>query len=109
MTRLVFHIAGPITLWSLHFIAIYALISAACAPRGLMDVDVMRGVATIGTLLIGIAMLVWLVLALRRSRRIPDDAEERPLAIAALWSVGISLMAILANLWPVATLATCSG
>ncbi|MFP7673954.1 hypothetical protein ACG74X_11440 [Marivita sp. S0852] len=109
MTRLMFHIARPITLWSLHFIAIYALISAACAPRGLMETDVMRAVATLGTLATGLLMLFWLIQAMRSSRRVSGDAEERPLVIAALWSAGISLMAIFANLWPVATLASCSG
>lgn len=109
MTRLMFHIARPVTLWSLHFIAIYALISAACAPRGLIDVDVMRATATLGSLLIVVLMLFWLIQALRLLRHVSDDSDERPMVIAALWSVGISLMAILANLWPVAFLATCTG
>ena len=30
-------IAKPVLLWALHFTAIYALISAACAPRALLE------------------------------------------------------------------------
>lgn len=109
MNRMILHIARPVTLWSLHFIAIYALISAACAPRGVLDVEMMRVLAALGTLATLIFMLVWLVQATRRYRQTPETADERPLVVATLWSVAISLIAILANLWPVALLSTCSG
>ncbi|WP_299046359.1 hypothetical protein [uncultured Tateyamaria sp.] len=109
MTGQVIRIARPVTLWSLHFIAIYALISAACAPRGLIDPDMMRGIAAIVTAGCAIVLLVWLVLGLRTARTLDADAPERPLNVAVIWSALISLLAIFANLWPVAVLATCAG
>lgn len=108
MTTPLFHIARPVTLWSLHFIGIYALISAACAPRGLIDVDLMRPIAAIGTMGMSVLMLVWLLQAMRRAKS-SDGPEDRALSAAVLWSVIISFLAILLNLWPIATLATCTG
>ncbi|MEO1788566.1 MAG: hypothetical protein AAFR34_02570 [Pseudomonadota bacterium] len=109
MNALVLHIARPITLWSLHFIAIYALISAACAPRGLIEADVMRAVSGIVTLGAAVVTLAWLIIGMRTLRQTPDEAPERPLVVAVAWTAAISLVALFANLWPVAFLATCSG
>ncbi|MGR3511987.1 MAG: hypothetical protein ACU0GG_04430 [Paracoccaceae bacterium] len=109
MNIFVFHIARPVTLWGLHFIAIYALISATCAPRELLDSDMLRLVA--GALTVGAALLtlVWTVTGFRRVHRMHDGASERPLAVAAFWAAGISLVAMLGNLWPVFGLAGCGG
>jgi len=109
MTRLVFQIARPVTLWSLHFIAIYALISAACAPRGLLEIDLMRAIAVLATLAAIVPLVVWLLQARRRVREIPPKAEPHALATAVFWSALISLAAILANLAPVAFLSSCGG
>jgi len=109
MNPLVLHVARPITLWALHFIAIYALISAACAPRALLDTDVMRAAAALLTLGAGLLALAWLVTARRRMTRLAADAPERPLAVAAAWSAAISLLAIIVDAWPVAFLTTCTG
>lgn len=109
MTRLMFNILGPVLLWSVHFIAIYALISAACAPRGLLEIDVMRAVAGLGTLVLGLPMIYWMVRGLRETRRADNASDQHPLAIAAFWTAAISLAAILANLWPIAMLTTCIG
>ncbi|MEO0745041.1 MAG: hypothetical protein AAFU86_12775 [Pseudomonadota bacterium] len=109
MTGQVIRIARPVTLWSLHFVAIYALISAACAPRGLLEADVMRSVAAIVTAVCAIVLLAWLLLGLRMARRLADDAADRPMNVAVIWSALISLLAVFANLWPVAMLATCTG
>lgn len=103
------HIARPITLWALHFIAIYALISGACAPRALFDVEIMRAVSAILTLAFVLVTLAWLIIGLRTLRRLADDAPERPLAVAVAWIAAISLLALLANLWPVAFLSGCTG
>ena len=105
----VIELTRPVILWALHFTALYALISAACAPRGLMEIETMRATAAVVTLGAAVLALAWLVVAMRGLRRIDDLAPGRPLAVAALWSAAISLMAILANLWPVATLASCTG
>lgn len=109
MNVLVVQVARPVTLWALHFVAVYALISAACAPRGLMEAETMRAAAAVMTLGVGLLALVWLIVAMRGLRRLPADGDARPMAVAVVWSAAISLMAILANLWPVATLATCTG
>ena len=102
-------VSRPAILWALHFIAVYALISAACAPRGLMETQTMRAAAGLVTLAAGVLALVWLVVAMRGLRAAPADGDMRPMAVAIVWSAAISLMAILANLWPVATLASCTG
>lgn len=109
MTRLVFQIARPVTLWSLHFIAIYALISAACAPRGLIEADVMRRIAVIATSLCALVVGIWLMQAVRAAGRLDETAPDRPMNVAVIWTAVISLLAIFANLWPVALLATCAG
>lgn len=109
MNALVFHIARPVTLWGLHFIAIYGLISATCAPRGLLDGDTLRLVAGTLTLVAALFAVTWLVTGLRRLNRLPGEAPDRPLAVAAFWAAVISLVAMLGNLWPVFGLAGCSG
>lgn len=109
MTRLVVSVARPVTLWALHFIAVYALISAACGPRALFSPEILRATVSLVTLVTAAIMLGFLILSLRQRRGLQPDMPEAVLAQAAVWSAGISLLAILGNLWPVATLATCSG
>lgn len=109
MNALVMHIARPVTLWALHFIAIYALISAACAPRDLMEVDAMRLIAVIVTAGAALLVLFWLLRGLRAGYAREPDEPDAPLIAAANWSAFISLVAILANLWPVAFLTSCTG
>jgi hypothetical protein len=105
-TGAVFRAATPVLLWALHFAAIYALLSAACAPRELLAVEAARIVSVLLTAALAIAALALLVAAGRGLRRgAPDPAMEQ----AAWWSALISLLAILANAWPVATLPGCSG
>lgn len=109
MTRSVLYIIGPVIAWSLHFIAIYALISAACAPRGLIEIDVMRAAAGLITLALSVGVLAWLVTAGRHVRRAADTENDATLATAAWWCALISLLAIFANLWPIAWLTACTG
>ena len=54
-----------------------------------------------------IAMLALLVFARRGLRR--AEGSDRALEQAAWWSALISLLAILANVWPVAILPGCTG
>ncbi|OAN79433.1 hypothetical protein A8B78_11930 [Jannaschia sp. EhC01] len=109
MTRLTLHILRPLLLWAVHFIAIYALISAACAPRLLLEVDAIRVVATIMTAVFAVLLLVWLIRAGRVKARMVHDDPASALATAAWWSLQISLLAIVANLWPIAIMTTCTG
>lgn len=108
MNQQILHIARPVTLWTLHFIAVYALISAACAPRGLIDMDLMRPAAALFTLAVSLVMLLWLLQAMRLVRQ-SNAPDTRPLSRAAVWSVIISFIAILVNLWPIAALVSCTG
>jgi hypothetical protein len=109
MTTGVLHILRPITLWTVHFIGVYALISAICAPRALLETDIARPLAALVTLIAFVVMLVWLLMDMRRLRRIDDEGSERPLIVAACWSAVISGLAIVANLWPLVALGSCTG
>lgn len=109
MTRLSIHIARPVILWALHFAAVYALISAGCAARDLMDPAVLRATVAIVTLGVALVLLVWLIMAGRVRRSCDPARPEFTLAQTAWWVALISLLAVLANLWPVALMTTCSG
>ncbi|MBD3626150.1 MAG: hypothetical protein HUJ24_12430 [Rhodobacteraceae bacterium] len=70
-------IARPATAWALHFIAVYALISAACAPRLLLSipqVHVWGGILTV------IALGVSLWSSIRPPRGSPEMRR------AAFWA-----------------------
>ncbi|AHM05091.1 hypothetical protein roselon_02793 [Roseibacterium elongatum DSM 19469] len=105
MTRASLSIFGPVLIWALQFAAVYALISAACAPRGLLEADTMAAIVALLTGLAGIGCLAFLISARRRRRR----AEALALAQAAWWSALISLLAVFANAWPIAVLPGCTG
>ena len=121
MTAQVIHILRPVLLWSLHFTAIYALISAACAPRGLMETEVARASASLVTFAMVLLGAFWLFREVRGLRRTadhafdtpdphdPSAARDRNLQGAAIWSAAISVLAMLANLWPIAFLSSCTG
>jgi len=99
----------PALIWALHFVAIYALISAACAPRQLMDVDVMRATASLITLGGAILVLFWLLSAGRAARQTAGDTTDVVIARITWWCALISLCAITLNLAPIAFLGTCTG
>lgn len=105
MTRASLSVLGPVVIWALHFAAVYALISAACAPRALIGTDAMAATVAVLTGLAGIGCLGFLIGA-GRARRSPDI---RPMAQAAWWSALISLLAVLASASPVALLPGCTG
>lgn len=109
MSRMVFWIARPITIWALHFIAVYALISAACGPRALMTPEMLRAVVSLVTLIPALLLVVFLIRAKRHQRRLPPDAPAAPLAGAAFWATLIALLAVVVNVTPVAMLGSCAG
>lgn len=109
MTWQIRHILRPVLLWALHFIAVYALISAACAPRGLIEADVMRATAAVLTGAACGLVLIWAVQSQRVIRVCAAEAAERPLLHASLWSAVISGLGLLANLAPIALMTTCTG
>lgn len=105
MTRASLSVFGPVLLWALHFSAVYALISASCAPRGLMEPDVMAATVALLTGIAGIGCLAFLIVARRQRRR----ENAMTMAQAAWWSALISFLAVMANAWPIAVLPGCTG
>lgn len=85
----ILRIVGPGGVWTLHFIAVYALISAACAPRQLLQPDaLLLGIAAVTVVSLSLCLLR-VVLPYRR-----DPPEIRR---AAFWSGLIFGLAVLAN------------
>lgn len=89
-------IARPVLLWAVHFTLVYAALSAACAPRGLIGLDL----ATIVVLVATVPAVLWAGFSLRRG-------AERDLGRAARWSGLISAVAILFNTAPVLLIGSC--
>lgn len=103
------HVARPVVLWAFHFMAIQALVASACAPDGTFGSGGLRLAA--GSLTLGAALLAlfWLVSGLRRAHRLPANAPQRSLAVMAVRTAGVSIAAVLADLWPVFVLADCTN
>jgi hypothetical protein len=91
----------PCLSWALHFTALYALISAACAPRALLGPESLL-LASGGATLLGLALCLWSVLA-------PPRAGPPELRRAAYWSGLISALAVLANAAVFLFLHSCGG
>ena len=102
-------IAKPVLLWALHFTLIYALISAACAPRALLGQDHLLITAVVLTLVMAIAQIFWMWGAAHTGRRSDLNRDETALLHAGWWTGLISLIATLANLTPVLILPGCHG
>lgn len=109
MTRMFLRILQAVALWALHFIAIYALISAACGPRALIEPDMLRAITGLVTLVPAVLLLVTLLAARRHRRKMAATAPEATLAATAYWVTAISLLAVIANVTPVAVLSSCTG
>ncbi|SOE17152.1 hypothetical protein SAMN05877838_2043 [Hoeflea halophila] len=109
MTRLTYAIAKPVLLWALHFALIYALISAACAPRALLTQEVLVVTAAVLTLTAATLQIFWLWRTSSNGDSEPQSSDELLLRRAAWWTALISLIATLANLMPVLILPGCQG
>ncbi|KAA9006950.1 hypothetical protein [Histidinibacterium aquaticum] len=94
-------IAGPPTAWAIHFVLIYSVISAQCAPRALLDPASSWIIAGVGTAILVLAA----ILPAFFLRRIP----ERPLVPATIWLAVISVVAILFDTAFLFTFPTCGG
>jgi hypothetical protein len=94
-------VALPPLIWGVHFLAVYGLGSAACAPRGLMALDAARlsmaGAGLVGLVLIGASYGV-----LR-----PRGGAAPNLSRAAFWSALISALAVAVQTAPAAFFASC--
>jgi len=90
---------APACVWAAHFILLYALVSAACAPRALLA----PGTLQIAGLLATLAALALALLPL--ARRMPDRALRRALATIA----AISGVAILTDASILILFDTCGG
>ncbi|MAM62984.1 hypothetical protein [Maritimibacter sp. UBA3975] len=101
LTRQIVAIARPGVVWAVHFIAIYALISAACAARALIGHPTLLIAGAVVTVL-GVALCLWSVAAPRTG----EDGDLRP---AAFWSGLIFALAILANASALFFFQSCGG
>ena len=82
-------IAGPGLAWAIHFVTIYALISAACAPRALLDYPALALWGGIVTALM-LAWCLWSVL-------FPPAGNGADGQRAAFWSGCIFALAVTFN------------
>jgi hypothetical protein len=97
ITTVLWGIARPIVTWTVHFIFVYAALSAACGERAVMS----YGSAVVA---IGVATVLALVIAgwsLFQRR-------ETEFHIAARWTAIISLVAIVFSASPVLLLGGCT-
>ena len=97
--RQVWALVIPAVAWAVHFIAIYALISAACAPRGVIDVPLMFVLGIVATVICGIAALWPIVL--------PPHGDRLTNAVRV--NGGIFLLAILFDVLPLIYSSGCGG
>ncbi|SFQ97113.1 hypothetical protein [Poseidonocella sedimentorum] len=94
-------VIGPGIVWAVHFTTVYALISAACAPRDLIDYPgllLSGGLATVFAL--GLCLLPVLC---------PPRAGPPELIRAAFWSGLIFSLAVLANAGALVFFQSCGG
>jgi hypothetical protein len=94
--RAVLALIAPTCVWAVHFVALYALVSAACAPRALLSPG---AVALLG----GAATALAVLLALLPLR------VGGPLARATAVVAGISAAAILADAGILILFDSCGG
>ncbi|SDG38635.1 hypothetical protein [Sulfitobacter delicatus] len=109
MKGLTLGIAKPVLLWALHFATMYALISAACAPRALLSPEHLVLTAVAITVVFVVLQIIWMWSAHSKGRRPGLTPDAFALARAAWWSGLISLIATIANLTPVLILPGCHG
>lgn len=104
MTRrrhILFGIVGPGLVWAAHFIVVYALISAACAARGLISFQSAQNWSAVLT---AIACALCLSTVILRPRAAGHD-----MARAALWSGLIFALAVIVNAGAFMFLNSCGG
>lgn len=99
--RSVLAVIRPGIVWAVHFTAIYALISAACAPRALLD----HGALLLSGGLVTVAALVLCLLPVVFPRR----SGPRDMIRAAFWSGLIFALAVLANAGALFFFQGCGG
>ncbi len=97
--RQVWALTIPALAWTVHFIAVYALISAACAPRDLIDMPMLVFLGAGITLICG-------VIALWPAIRPPS---EDGLRWAVRLGATIFLLAILTEALPLFYFSSCGG
>ncbi|WP_306118852.1 MULTISPECIES: hypothetical protein [unclassified Roseitalea] len=95
-------LAAPITIWAVHFIALYGLISASCGPRMLMPIAVMQ----MTTFIVTVVALIGAGLPLIR---VPVRHQGDDLATAIRVCALISVIAIIANALSFPFFSSCGG
>ena len=97
--RQIWALTLPALAWTIHFIAIYALISAACAPRGLIDMPLVFILGIAATFVCGV-VAIWPALW-------PPSGEA--LRFAVRLSAMIFAVAILFDALPLMYSSSCGG
>ncbi|MFA8386344.1 MAG: hypothetical protein ACEPO2_12015 [Pelagibaca sp.] len=97
--RQIWALTLPALAWTVHFIAIYALISAACAERGLIDMPLVFILGVVATMLCGI-VAIWPAIR-------PPSGDALRLAVRL--SAMIFALAILFDALPLIYSSSCGG
>lgn len=95
-------LAAPITIWAIHFIVLYALVSAACSPRELMPIAVMQTASFIVTI---IALVIAGLPLLRLPVRHENDDMATAIRVAAL----VAVIAIVVDAIAFPFFTSCGG
>jgi hypothetical protein len=98
----IFDVSNPPTIWALHFAAIYAGVSAVCAPRAYFGHGILQ-VATAVTTLVALLAVGYVWYRMRRGA-----AHGGVVGIAADWSAAISAVAVLFSAVPVFLIPYCN-
>jgi hypothetical protein len=97
--RQVWALATPAIAWTVHFIAVYALISASCAPRALLD-QTMLGLSVLAVTAVGLLFALWPLV-------LPPAGESLTRSIR--WGGFIFALAIVFQALPLVFYSSCGG
>jgi hypothetical protein len=101
LTRQIVAIARPGLTWAVHFVAIYALISASCAARAMIGhptLVIAGGAVTV----VAVAACLWSVFA-------PPAGGSTDLRRAAVWGGLVFALACVANASALFLIQGCGG
>jgi hypothetical protein len=97
--RQVWALVMPAVAWTVHFIAVYTLISASCAPRALLD-QTMLGLSVLAVTAVGLLLALWPV-------ALPPGGASLTRSIR--WAGLIFALAIVFQALPLVFYSSCGG
>lgn len=104
LTRQIIAIVRPGLVWAVHFIAIYGLVSAACAAR-MMIAHPTLAIAGAAVTVIAVGLCLWSIVAPPSSGN-DEDTDLKP---AAFWSGLVFALATLVNVSALFFFQSCGG